>query len=103
MSCGAIWRRLHGARGHLILHKGGEGVNASEGVFCSFGSIELPSSLSLSTNPVLLYFYDARFSPKRAILLFWWEGGGGREGEDSDKFPLFLLDLHGGIGGPRSK
>lgn len=43
----------------------------SDGTFCSFDCLKLPSSLSLSTNPVILYFYDARFGPKRAILLFF--------------------------------
>lgn len=64
-----------GACGHFAQKRGGGDL--SEGDFCSFDYLKLPSSLSFSTNPVFLYFYDARFGPKTGYFTFF---GGGRRG-----------------------
>lgn len=83
---------MHGARGHLILHKE-EGANFLRGGFFVLSKKFLPSSLSLSTNPVVLYFCDAMRRPKRATLLFlgWGRGERGQgKGDDSKESPPYF-------------
>ena len=97
MSCNAIWRRLHGTRGHLILHKE-VGINSSEGLFVlsvffylllclyllTLQTSTTPTHGSPQTGAILLFWGGNLITQKRPPYFYWicmegWQSPGEQE------------------------